>query len=137
MRKEHILCCVSGPVFVVRHPEHLECKVLDVGCACRLDVDGVIWANLLLEAFEGVEEIEEKLAGIGVLRFEGYAQLCGVVGSWIAVSECWRGRERRDVHQYATTGSRSTSSSARWRYGAMDLRLSDTGGSPSDIVCWE
>ena len=93
MRKEHILCCVSGPVFVVRHPEHLECKVLDVGCACRLDVDGVIWANLLLEAFEGVEEIEEKLAGIGVLRLEGYAQLCGVVGSWIAVSECWRGRE--------------------------------------------
>ena len=70
---------MSSPVLVVCHLEHLQSKVFNVCCASWFDVDGVIWADFFLEAFEGIEKIEEEIAGIGVRRFEGYAKLGGIV----------------------------------------------------------
>lgn len=78
---EEIPCCVSSPVLVVCRLEHLQGKVFDVGGASWLVVDRVVWTDLLLEAFEGIEEVEEKVSGIGVLGFEGYAKLRSIVGT--------------------------------------------------------
>lgn len=41
------------------------------------------------------------------------------------------GVDEWDVHQYATMGSCDLSSSARWRYGEIDLSSGVRGGSAS------
>jgi hypothetical protein len=114
-------------VLVICHSKDTESKVFDKSGARGLDINRVGRANVLFQFFESAQKLEEKVTGRGILCFESDTDLRSIVGAYITsdnrLSQRWR-----DIHQYAIIGSFARSSSARWRYGAIDLRGTGMGG---------
>lgn len=81
-RARGVLGGFPASVLVIGHLEDFERKVLDIGCAHGLCVDGLMGADFLLETFEGSEEIEKKCSRRAVFGFDSDTELGGVVRAW-------------------------------------------------------
>ena len=78
----HAPCDVPAPVLVVCPRKDAEGEVLEVGCGRRLVVQGVVGPELVLQALEQPEEVEQEVPRIGLLDFERDALLGRIVCTW-------------------------------------------------------
>ena len=73
--------CPPTPVFLIGVEKDLERKVLDVSCARRLNIDGVIRANGLFHRLQRLEQREEKVPGGSIAGLDSNPQLRSVISA--------------------------------------------------------